>query len=290
MTVPAPGLVEFTRPQDLAEGAPLVVLGPALGTSVTHLYAAVAPLLAERFHVIGWDLPGHGVSDPAQEFTLGELARAVADAVTEHAGARSWHMAGTSIGGAAVQQLLAQDPERVASAALIATSNYFPDPRMWRERAELVASAGTPTQVIECAKAWFAPDFLAEHSERGTPLLHDLRGRTGSVTPRPAVRWVVSTCGSARAQRPSPPQSWPVRRTPWWGPTSPRVSRTRCTRTVRSSTTPPTSYLWPHPSSWPTRSRSSWRPRADAVHARSIDPRHPRGAASARDTDSRDAA
>lgn len=36
MTVPAPGLVEFTRPQDLAEGAPLVVLGPALGTSVTH--------------------------------------------------------------------------------------------------------------------------------------------------------------------------------------------------------------------------------------------------------------
>lgn len=176
MTVPAPGLVEFTRPQDLAEGAPLVVLGPALGTSVTHLYAAVAPLLAERFHVIGWDLPGHGVSDPAQEFTLGELARAVADAVTEHTGARSWHMAGTSIGGAAVQQLLAQDPERVASAALIATSNYFPDPRMWRERAELVASAGTPTQVIGCAKAWFAPDFLAEHSERGTPLLHDLQG------------------------------------------------------------------------------------------------------------------
>lgn len=50
------------------------------------------------------------------------------------------------------------------------------DPASWRERAELVASAGTPTQVVTCAKAWFAADFLAQHSELCTPLLHDLQG------------------------------------------------------------------------------------------------------------------
>lgn len=176
MTVPELGLVEFTRPQDLPADAPLVVLGPALGTSVTHLYAPLVPLLSGRFHVVGWDLPGHGVSAPAQEFTVAELAEGVERAVTQRVGPGPWHAMGTSIGGAVVQQQLASGPSHLVSATLVATADYFPDPASWRERAELVASAGTPTQVVTCAKAWFAADFLAQHSELCTPLLHDLQG------------------------------------------------------------------------------------------------------------------
>ena len=176
MTVPDLGLVEFTRSDDVAQDAPLVVLGPALGTSVTHLYALLAPRLAARFHVVGWDLPGHGVSAPANEFTMAELAEGVERAVTGRLGAGAWHAVGTSIGGAVVQEQLAAGSERVASATLVATTDWFPDPVGWAERAELVASAGTPTQVIGCAKAWFGGDFLGAHSEAATPLLHDLQG------------------------------------------------------------------------------------------------------------------
>lgn len=176
MTVPDLGLVELSRGEGLPQDAPLVVLGPALGTSVTNLYSEVVPLLRGSCRVIGWDLPGHGVSPAAQEFTTAELAQGVARAVSGAVGTIEWHAVGTSIGGAVAQELLVGGTAPVASATLVATTNWFPDPVMWRERAELVASAGTPTQVIHCAKAWFAPDFLAEHPQLCTPLLHDLQG------------------------------------------------------------------------------------------------------------------
>jgi pimeloyl-ACP methyl ester carboxylesterase len=39
---------------------PLLVCGPSLGTSATALWSPVATLLADDFHVVAWDLPGHG--------------------------------------------------------------------------------------------------------------------------------------------------------------------------------------------------------------------------------------
>ena len=47
-------------------GKPLLVLGPSLGTSAPTLWGACASLLTERYHVIGWDLPGHGGSPAAR--------------------------------------------------------------------------------------------------------------------------------------------------------------------------------------------------------------------------------
>ena len=41
---------------------PLLVLGPSLGTSAETLWARCAARLDGRFHVVGWDLPGHGRS------------------------------------------------------------------------------------------------------------------------------------------------------------------------------------------------------------------------------------
>ena len=175
MSVPELGLVEFSNPEQLPDDAPLVVLGPGIGTSVTNLYGAMAARLSDAARVVGWDLPGHGVSAPAQEFTVGELARGVLNAVAGHVSDRPFHYVGTSLGGAVGQQLLAERPDRLASLTLIATTDYFPDPAGWYERADLVAQAGTPTQVINSAKLWFAPDFLANHAAEGTALLHDLQ-------------------------------------------------------------------------------------------------------------------
>lgn len=175
MSVPELGLVEFSNPEQLPDNASLVVLGPGIGTSVTHLYGRLTAHLPGEAHVVGWDLPGHGVSGPAHDFTVAELAQGVLNAVAGQLSSVPFHYVGTSIGGAVGQQLLSDHPDRLVTLTLIATTDYFPDPQGWNERADLVERAGTPTQVINSAKLWFAPDFLAHRAEVGTALLHDLQ-------------------------------------------------------------------------------------------------------------------
>lgn len=174
MSIPDLGLVDLTGSGQPPADAPLVVLGPGIGTSVSHLYGRLAPLLGD-FRVVGWDLPGHGASRPARDFSVAELAQAVLRAVGQ-VSAAPFHYAGTSIGGAVGQALLAEHPARLASLTVIATTDYFPDPAGWEARADLVARAGTPTQVINSAKLWFAPGFLERDAQAATALLHDLQG------------------------------------------------------------------------------------------------------------------
>ncbi|MEX5302186.1 alpha/beta fold hydrolase [Kocuria sabuli] len=119
MSVPVPTLVEFTgRPAPSAH-APLVVLGPSLGTSVSSLWSAAARALEGEHRVVGWDLPGHGASAPTTEpCTMAEPAQGALEAVdrlpspagVEHE--RPFYYAGNSVG----QQLLLDAPGRVRAA------------------------------------------------------------------------------------------------------------------------------------------------------------------------------
>lgn len=168
---PALGVVPFA----LTDAArPLVVLGPSLGTSVTALWQDVVPLLP-GVDVVGWDLPGHGTA-PAPHpgdldgLTVGDLARGVLD-VVERAqaergdlGAPFWY-AGVSAGGAVGLDLLLDQPGRLRGAALICTSARFGEPEPWLERARLVETAGTPTQVEGSARRWFGPGFVERRPE-----------------------------------------------------------------------------------------------------------------------------
>lgn len=174
MTIPDLGLVDLTGSGQPSADVPLVVLGPGIGTSVNNLYGRLVPLLG-GVRAVGWDLPGHGVSRPARDFSVAELAEAVLRAAEQVSDA-PFHYVGTSIGGAVGQVLLAGHPQRLASLTLIATTDYFPHPAGWGQRADLVARAGTPTQVIDSAKLWFAPGFLERDAQTATALLHDLQG------------------------------------------------------------------------------------------------------------------
>ncbi|MFI6426930.1 alpha/beta fold hydrolase [Promicromonospora sp. NPDC050880] len=163
---PALGVVPFA----LTDAArPLLVLGPSLGTSVTALWQDVVPLLPD-VDVVGWDLPGHG-SAPAPDpgglagLTVPDLARAVLDVVARaqaergDVGAPFWY-AGVSVGGAVGLHLLLDAPGRLHGAALICTAASFGEPGPWLDRARLVESAGTPTQVEGSARRWFGPGFV----------------------------------------------------------------------------------------------------------------------------------
>ncbi len=72
----------LTERADRTEPHPVLVVGPALGTSAAALWGRCATELAGSFDVLAWDLPGHGGSEPATAaFTIGELAAAVLAAI-----------------------------------------------------------------------------------------------------------------------------------------------------------------------------------------------------------------
>lgn len=165
--------IAITAPSGPAS-APLLVLGPSLGTS-TLIWDAAAAELRETFRVAAWDLPGHGVSPAATEsFTLAELADGVIARMDE-LGEKAFFYAGVSVGGGVGLELLLRHPDRVIAAAAICSSAKFGEAAAWNERAALVRQQGTAALVVQSAKRWFAPGSVERHPDVAGALLHALR-------------------------------------------------------------------------------------------------------------------
>jgi 3-oxoadipate enol-lactonase/4-carboxymuconolactone decarboxylase len=143
-------------------GGETLVVGPALGTTVATLWGEAAALLAGRFRVLGWDLPGHGASAPATGFSIAELAAGVLAAVDAAVGVDAVvHYAGVSAGGVVGQQLLLDAPDRLRTATLLCTGAKIGDPAGWAERAQAIRANGTAVMVDALPERWFTPDFDA---------------------------------------------------------------------------------------------------------------------------------
>jgi len=171
--VPSIALVRLTTPDDTK---PLLVVGPSLGTSVTALWRRCAELLADRFTVVGWELPGHGHGPAAtRPFTIAELAAGVLAAVDGIAPDGTFLYAGDSIGGAVGQQLAIDSGDRLTGLAAICTAARFGEPQGWHDRAATVRASGTPVMVEPSAKRWFAPGFIDREPEAAAALLHSLQ-------------------------------------------------------------------------------------------------------------------
>ncbi|MFD3430561.1 bifunctional 3-oxoadipate enol-lactonase/4-carboxymuconolactone decarboxylase PcaDC [Nocardia fluminea] len=160
---------------------PLLVCGPSLGTSAVALWSAAADLLGEHFHVVAWDLPGHGRNraEVADGFTMTELAdgvQAFVDSVLADRGesGATYGYAGVSVGGAVGLQLLLNRPDRITTAVLACTAARLGDEQLWRERAALVRSSGTAALVDTSARRWFAPGFVDRSPEAAAALLDSL--------------------------------------------------------------------------------------------------------------------
>lgn len=178
MTVPAISGVQLGGSSDL----PLLVCGPSLGTSATALWSATADLLNDEFHVVAWDLPGHGYNTAAtgESFTMSELADGVlafVDGVLAERGepTAAFVYAGDSVGGAVGQQLMLDHPERIRAAVVACSVPRFADAAMWHERAEKVRTSGTPVMVEGSAQRWFGPGFLERQPDIAAALLHSLQ-------------------------------------------------------------------------------------------------------------------
>lgn len=172
MSVPTLVGVELAGSADL----PLLVLGPSLGTSAESLWSPVAQQLGEEFHIVGWELPGHGHSHdvPQGGFTVADLAQGVL-ALVDSVGGGAFFYSGDSIGGATGLQLLLDAPHRVRSAALLCTGARIGEEPMWSERADLVRRAGTPALVESSAERWFSEGFVERQPTVAARLLETLQ-------------------------------------------------------------------------------------------------------------------
>ena len=154
---------------------PLLVVGPSLGTS-SILWNRAASLLGNDFHVVAWDLPGHGVSPVATEaFDVAALADSVVDLLDSIAPGEPFHYAGVSLGGATGLQLGIKHGERLKSLSVQCSGAKLGTPEGWLERAETVRSQGTPVMIQGSAERWFAPGFMDREPELSSRLLHALR-------------------------------------------------------------------------------------------------------------------
>jgi pimeloyl-ACP methyl ester carboxylesterase len=106
---------------EAGDGAPLVYLPGAGGPTMS----IALDLLAQQFRVIMIELPGWGAQpNDAADFDV--LAGQVADAITA-IGLDSFHLMGTSLGGACALHLTALFPERVISLTLEAPAKFRVD-------------------------------------------------------------------------------------------------------------------------------------------------------------------
>jgi 3-oxoadipate enol-lactonase/4-carboxymuconolactone decarboxylase len=178
MSVPKINGVQLSDPN----AGPLLLLGSSIGTSGTALWSASAAVLGKRFHVVAWDLPGHGRNtDPVSDaFSMAELAAGVmafADRVLTDRGEPDGRLyyAGDSLGGAVGLQALLDAPDRIVAAVLLCTGAKIGTAEGWRERAARVRASGTAVVINQSVERWFAPGYLERELQVGSRLLDSLR-------------------------------------------------------------------------------------------------------------------
>ncbi|MBB2891981.1 alpha/beta fold hydrolase [Flexivirga oryzae] len=156
-------------------GQPVLVVGPSLGTRVERLWAAVARELPD-FRVIGWDLPGHGVSAPAdQPYSTPELAGAVLRAMDETVGStETLYYAGDSFGGCVGLQLILDHPERFAAAAILCSGARIATEEVWRQRIDLVRRAGLAPVRTASSTRWFGNRVQQHPTDESRAVLAEL--------------------------------------------------------------------------------------------------------------------
>ena len=175
MTEPSIAGIQFTQPD---ASKPVLVLGPGLGTAVEPLWGKAAKLLADDYEIIGYDLPGHGRSEPStDQWEIDDLASIAARLATEATDGtgRKAYFAGVSLSGAVAQQVAALHGDVFDRVAMVCSSPKFGTTQAWQERAEFVAQAGTPAMVERSARTWFAEGFIESHPTESAALLHSLQ-------------------------------------------------------------------------------------------------------------------
>lgn len=141
---------------------PTIVFGHPLGMN-SQAWDSIVPHFKEQFHILRWDLPGHGKSaaiDKSVNALSEESLVAPLLAKCNELGIKQFHYVGTSIGGMIGQQLLASHPERLLSVTLTNTGSKIGTQEGWLTRQKEIMSQGLPAMASTLVLRWFSEDSI----------------------------------------------------------------------------------------------------------------------------------
>ncbi|MGC4971814.1 4-carboxymuconolactone decarboxylase [Streptomyces sp. DT199] len=144
---------------DGPEEAPVLILGPSLGTT-WHMWDRQIPELIKQWRVFRFDLPGHGGAPAYPAGSVGDLTTRLLTTL-EGLGVHRFGYAGCALGGAVGIELALRHPERLASLALIATSPRFGTADEFRQRGVIVRTNGLDPIARTAPERWFTGGFAA---------------------------------------------------------------------------------------------------------------------------------
>ncbi|MFG3154909.1 4-carboxymuconolactone decarboxylase [Streptomyces sp. NPDC048219] len=144
---------------DGPEDAPVLILGPSLGTT-WHMWDRQVPELAQQWRVFRFDLPGHGGAPAHAAGSVADLAARLL-ATLDGLGVQRFGYAGCALGGAVGIELALRHPERLASLALIAASPRFGTADEFRQRGVIVRTNGLDPIARSAPERWFTGGFAA---------------------------------------------------------------------------------------------------------------------------------
>ncbi|MFI2433130.1 4-carboxymuconolactone decarboxylase [Streptomyces sp. NPDC018693] len=144
---------------DGPEDAPVLILGPSLGTT-WHMWDRQVPELAQQWRVFRFDLPGHGGAPAYPAGSVTELTARLL-ATLDGLGVQRFGFAGCALGGAVGVELALRHPERLASLVLIAASPRFGTADEFRQRGVIVRTNGLDPIARTSPDRWFTGGFAA---------------------------------------------------------------------------------------------------------------------------------
>jgi 3-oxoadipate enol-lactonase/4-carboxymuconolactone decarboxylase len=142
---------------DGPEDAPVLVLGPSLGTT-WHMWDRQIPELTRQWRVFRYDLPGHGGAPAEPATTVDDLADRLI-ATLDELGIERFGYVGCSISGAMGVRIALRHPRRLASLALVSSSPRHGTPDAWRQRGVVVRANGLGQTALSTPERWFTPAF-----------------------------------------------------------------------------------------------------------------------------------
>ncbi|MEV8129166.1 alpha/beta fold hydrolase [Streptomyces sp. NPDC085944] len=144
---------------DGPEDAPVLILGPSLGTT-WHMWDRQVPELSQQWRVFRFDLPGHGGAPAHPAGSVAELTTRLL-ATLDGLGVQRFGYAGCAFGGAIGIELALRHPERLASLALIAASPRFGTADEFRQRGVIVRTNGLDPIARSSPERWFTGGYAA---------------------------------------------------------------------------------------------------------------------------------
>lgn len=144
---------------DGPEDAPVLILGPSLGTT-WHMWDRQIPELTKQWRVFRFDLPGHGGAPAYPAGSVTDLTGRLL-ATLEALGVTRFGFAGCALAGAIGMELALRHPERLASLALIASSPRFGTADEFRQRGVIVRTNGLDPIARTSPDRWFTAGFAA---------------------------------------------------------------------------------------------------------------------------------